>query len=454
MTTELLFLFGGLLLVVDAVLHIAERRRELDAAAQKLGLSHHGSARLNAHPVDFLFCGRRHGLWVEVGQYTESGDLGGTSSYLSVAIPGAASFNVRRKSTSTTVLPSFRTGDEAFDDALAVDGDEPLVRATLTDAVRARLMRENRQRRDGFAVVNGTVELGPAGHLSANSLERWIDEGVSLAQSLAAPADVTSGLAFCAEHDSNTEVRILNLETLVSCHLDAEVTLGQLHRALSSTEPEERLAAAVHLKTASAVAALEALVVGEGQGVASGVRAAALEELVRRRSSGLEPLVQRALTSGPSELCLAAIGAVGELGDVARLPLLHSLVWVFSDGERLALIDALVRLSHPRCEETLLVLLGAKSGEVQRRAARALGMVGSLRAVAPLLPLTRSLLSRGGLTEAARDAVRAIQARQGDAREGGLQLAVDEAGVGALSTVEGRGSVSTVSNGERPGRPR
>ena len=87
-----------------------------------------------------------------------------------------------------------------------------------------------------------------------------------------------------------------------------------------------------------------------------------------------------------------------------------------SDGEQLgvelaqAVVKALGEREDPRCEPVLLKLLAHSDGAVRRTAAVSLGLVGTIRAVEPLLPLTQGLLTDGELKRAAFDSIRRIQA--------------------------------------------
>jgi hypothetical protein len=83
---------------------------------------------------------------------------------------------------------------------------------------------------------------------------------------------------------------------------------------------------------------------------------------------------------------------------------------------------------------------------VKRAAAAALGLVGTVRAVEPLLQLAQESLG-----ETARDAVRRIQARLGgEAEAGRLSVAAQDAAAGGLSIASAGGELS-VAPGEESG---
>jgi hypothetical protein len=103
--------------------------------------------------------------------------------------------------------------------------------------------------------------------------------------------------------------------------------------------------------------------------------------------------------------------------------------------------EALVAVADPRVEPALVELLSRPADAVRAAAARSLGRVGSIAAVEPLLVLTKGALFGGAARDAARDAVRRIQERLGDADAGRLSLA--EAGnEGAVSLAEPEGALS------------
>jgi len=85
-----------------------------------------------------------------------------------------------------------------------------------------------------------------------------------------------------------------------------------------------------------------------------------------------------------------------------------------------------------------LRLLAREQVEVRRAAAEALGKLGTVRAVEPLLEVFRT----GGGAAAARDAVRQIQSRIEGADRGGLSLAPAAADDGALSVAPAGGELS------------
>jgi hypothetical protein len=97
-------------------------------------------------------------------------------------------------------------------------------------------------------------------------------------------------------------------------------------------------------------------------------------------------------------------------------------------------------------ELALIALLGHDSYAVRAAAATALGQSGSLRAVEPLLPLSKTVLLTD-TREAAQRAIRAIQARQGDAKSGWVSVAELAPDAGALSLAEQQAGAVSVAPG-------
>ena len=139
----------------------------------------------------------------------------------------------------------------------------------------------------------------------------------------------------------------------------------------------------------------------------------------------------------PLEVLAHAVAACGDTRDRAFADPICALAKRLDPGLSEAVATALGKLGDPRAEPALLRLLARDVAEVRRAAAIALGLTGSVRAVEPLL-------EAGG--DAARDAVRRIQARLGDAGAGRLSLAQEDATAGALSPAADEGQLSLLKS--------
>ena len=135
--------------------------------------------------------------------------------------------------------------------------------------------------------------------------------------------------------------------------------------------------------------------------------------------------------------------------EAARRVLAHHVA-AGAPAERLAAVEAVGALRVDGVEPGLIELLTEHPmDEVRVAAARALGAVGSVHAVEPLLPCTRGLLTARDLKNAARDAIAAIQARLGDVEAGALTLTVDTPeSPGHLTLAPDAGALSEVPPAE------
>jgi PBS lyase HEAT-like repeat len=97
-------------------------------------------------------------------------------------------------------------------------------------------------------------------------------------------------------------------------------------------------------------------------------------------------------------------------------------------------------------------LLADPSADVQRASAEALGSVGSVAAVEPLLRASEGL-ARGPLRHAARGAIARIQSRLGHVEAGCLSLVDDHDLAGALAIADGASAHGALSLAEEVAEP-
>jgi hypothetical protein len=135
---------------------------------------------------------------------------------------------------------------------------------------------------------------------------------------------------------------------------------------------------------------------------------------------------------------VAAVKAAGSAKDVAPLLARPELAITTEAELGLALAEVLGDRGGAAAEPMLLNLLKADALEVKVASAKALGQVGTVRSVEPLLPFTQGLFADGALKDAARAAIRGIQSRLGEAQSGGLSVVDERVGEGALSLEEGK----------------
>jgi hypothetical protein len=224
-----------------------------------------------------------------------------------------------------------------------------------------------------------------------------------------APGGLLRALAENATHDPVPGVRKRNLRHLVERYPSSDETRRAAEGAEGDADPEMRLLAAVSLGGERASGVLLAL--ARDSGVRSDLRVEAVERLRAARHPAVFEVARDVAPDADAALAQAAARALAELGDA-------------------------------RAEPILIQLLGHESLEARSAAAEALGKLGTVRAVEPLLPLTKGLTTSAALKDAARAAVRAIQGRLGVVEAGRVSLTEEEAHAGALSIASEGGEVS------------
>lgn len=154
-----------------------------------------------------------------------------------------------------------------------------------------------------------------------------------------------------------------------------------------------------------------------------GVRLRALEYLVRRHAGArAEAAARSALGDADPHVRFAA---ARHLGDVPVLIALSARTDLPATLRR-EVATALARTPSPSAEAALVTMLADSDQDVAIAAARALGRVATVSAVAALVPLRdRS----GPVCAAAREAILAIQARAGALEAGALALAAAGGGL-------------------------
>src|SRR6185369_9991618 len=106
----------------------------------------------------------------------------------------------------------------------------------------------------------------------------------------------------------------------------------------------------------------------------------------------------------------------------AMLPALVTLARSAVDHQARELAIALRSLGDPSAEEAVAHLLGTGGEDVQVEVVRALGALGGVASVEPLLPLATGLMVPRAVKRAAREALRGIRSRLGPADAGRLSL--------------------------------
>lgn len=334
------------------------------------------------------------------------------------------------------------TGDARFDDRVLVGGPAQAALAVLNQEARSRVMALVEDGRG--EVEDGLVSVRLRGRvMDIATLEQLVAEVAGVASALTPrDFDFPQALARNAGADGLPQVRMRNLEKLLSAFPQSEPAREAAARALAEPDARLRLRAAMALSGSSEALPVLAALVGDPS-AETGLRLDALRTL----ASGwpyreVSPSVAAALGSGEEPLQREALSLLGHEKDLSLYEQAVQLGSRSSDALACQLARTLGQLGDARAQRALLLLLSRSASEVKAAAAAALGEVGTVEAVEALLPLSRGLLKGGEVKEAAREAIRAIQGRIAGAGAGHVSLAATAAESGAVSLAAPAGAVS------------
>jgi HEAT repeat protein len=333
-----------------------------------------------------------------------------------------------------------QTGDYQFDDTVYVRGPEVPLRAALNAGARRRIVEMVTR---GATVKDGTICEERLGVVDdAGYLSHLLEQAAAAARELAAGAgDIQRALLENARGDPVPEVRLLNLKALVQRDPASPAASEALIAALDDPDGRLRLLWAAALRTPSSAAVLASLV--SDPSMQPDVRAEALRALGQGRPyAEVAPTLAAALDDADQMVQREAVALAGKFRDASLYDRIVRLGPRAGDELAEAMAQTLGQLGDRKAERPLLLLLARDSIAVKIASATALGLVGSIDAVEPLLPLVKGLLESAELKEAAREAIRRIQARLGDADAGRLSLLGESEQSGALSIAAPTGAVS------------
>ena len=349
-----------------------------------------------------------------------------------------------------------KTGDHGFDVAVFCEGQPLALRALLDHEVRAVFGALISGQQAVLAEQKLTLDLSsvrPTGAEMAATLRRMLAAMHTLKASSDRAADMAGALAHHARGDTAEGVRHRCFEVLVDQFADDPRT-GTVAEAMPAFDtPEREIRRLMQCTDTTARAGLEALA---RENLPRAQRGAALRSLVQRFDyRGSRELVLEALDAPSAVDRLAALALVAAAGDTEQVPRLSARMLREDDLHALAFAETLGKLGDARAENALLSLLARESEALQRVAAVALGRLAGVRAVEHLLPLTEGLLRAGPVKEAARDAVRRIQARLGaDGAVGAGRVSLAEDTGGRVSVAAGATTPEAGAVGDDPERAR
>lgn len=412
----LALLIGGL---IGGVFYIGAKsaqawRETLQGAAAVLGLSFRKGSFTKAPAV----VGEYRGYHLCLDSYTVSTGKSSTTYTRIVCTPHDVpeSFELSREGVGASIKKAFvgedlEIGDPVVDEHLVIRGP------TRLDTL-ARMDRRSQE-----------IALDVVGNLKARVKKgrvEWIRSG--LVKDAGRLVEIATRLVDLAETlDHNGRSVPGRLLTSVRSPGHPEFRRRALHLLLShfGRTPEARDAVALALQDPTPQIRLLGAIAAGPEGHAT------LLELLGGAggdfASDVLDAIQRAGLTPP----------FGELQRLAE-----------SAGARVAVARLLGQQgasAHPGAEALLLSFLGEDDDALVTQAARSLGAVGSVRAVEPLMELTKGFFKDGDLKDAAKRAIAAIQSRLGDAEAGRLTVA-EVVETGALSEAAAEGELSRVES--------
>ncbi len=431
-----LFPLMSLAIALSAAYLVNVFRRQKQMKAWERAARQAGLADVHATDGGFFDGGRLEGeaggLHVRLERYRRGRSHYGTRIVVSGLGHGTGGLSLRHEGLATTFEKTFvgereiEIGDAPFDDRVFIQGRAPVAFAVLGPEVRGPLARllagrvpigsgepvsvsasladdrlEVRVRESGF--FNANRELLPA------ILERVLE----VARSLSVAGDLPDRIAANLERETSDDVRLRALATLAREYPSHPATRERLRAALRDRSDEVRLRAATALG-----------------------------------DEGRETLVD-ILTRAAEDSCVArAVAALGQHlpAELAEATLRRALAAGTRRETVLACLEHLRAHGRPEAEALVIEALHQEDGAVADAAARTLGRIGTVAAVAPLLEA-----SAGG-RGVCRQAIAEIQSRLPGAGAGQLSIAAGEAGELSLAGAD-PGSLSLAEQQTAPVQP-
>ncbi|HET9316943.1 MAG TPA: HEAT repeat domain-containing protein, partial [Vicinamibacteria bacterium] len=336
-----------------------------------------------------------------------------------------------------------RTGDDAFDGELVVEGSAAIAHALFDGETRRLTLLAFRgcTPQDGawssarsmpasVSLHEGTLAArlthGARARM-ASELAACVRTLLELARCLQVPDDCAPRLASNLRRDPLPAVRLANLRALLGEFPQHPVQLEAVTAAAGDADAEVRLEAALALGAKGQRILLE---------LASdpSTDPAAVARALASLGAGLPPetgcaILEDALRGGRSRTARAALEALGRVGGRLVLEALSRVLSAEDGGMAAAAADALGATSDAEAEPHLLGALGRSRDEaVREAAARALGSTGTAKAVPALRDLFDDAGEDRAVRRAARTAIASIQARLPGGLPGRLALAGADAG--------------------------
>ena len=315
-----------------------------------------------------------------------------------------------------------RTGDAAFDARVKVTGNSLTCRSLLDagtqDALRAAL-----DSFPGLTVNGGVLQWSGRPPMIEDAAQRLLDAAAHLIS-----PDLLAGLEKSALTDRSPTMRLQALGLLTSRFAAAPETRRIASAALADADPPVRLRAALFLGPEGHD---ELATLAANESLAPEVRAEAVRGAAQLPRDRAAPIIRDALTDRRELVRMSAILTAGRLKLASCNSRFAGIVRRAPPAQQMAIVDAAAATEHESAEAPLLAVLEDGTPEAKLAAVRALGPIGTVRSIEPLLALRGVQLLAGEMGPIATAAVAAIQSRLAGAGAG--QLALSDASGGEIS---------------------
>lgn len=315
-----------------------------------------------------------------------------------------------------------RTGDAAFDARVKVTGNSLTCRSLL-DAGTRDALRAAIDAFPGLTVNAGVLQWSGRPTMVEEAAQRLLDAAAHLIS-----PDLLAGLEKSALTDRSPIMRLRALDLLTSRFAAAPETRRIAGAALADADPPVRLRAALFLgpEGHDELAALAA-----NESLAPEVRAEAIRGAAQLPRDRAAPIIRDALTDRRELVRMSAILTAGRLKLASCNSRFAGIVRRAPPAQQMAIVEAAAATEHESAEAPLLAALEDGTPEAKLAAVRALGPIGTVRSIEPLLELRGLPLLSGEMGPLATAAIAAIQSRLAGAGAG--QLALSDSSGGEIS---------------------
>ena len=388
--------------------------------------------------------GTVEGFPIVVDSYTVSTGKS-SQTYTRITISGAGKIPgellLEKEGLGSSIKKAFigediQLGDPAFDTTVVLRGDRHDARVRFDEHARITSIKAVSA---GVRLKKGEVSLVKGGLVSDSAkLLQMTLQVIGLATALDMSDEPPQArLLRMLKTDSEPELRRRSLQELLNRFDGTAEASEAAEMAIEDEAPNVRLAAARTLRRFEPIAEVlrDRAQPGDFRRYAA--------EIIGTGFSGREDVVaclEAVLAQGPDPVVAEVLRATGRIAHEPRAELLEPLCQTGDSESRLEVARMLGRLIGRFAEPSLIRMLDDEDKEVVLEVMRSLAKVGSRIAVQPLLRYTKGVFTDSSMKDAARQAIKAIQSRQGNIATGRLSLS-EETELGNLSITNGTGAL-------------